>query len=199
MEIFRLLSAAAAGYLIGSFSFSIFISKVFFGKDVRSSGSGNAGATNMARTYGALPGLITLLGDFLKSFAAIFLGKLLAGEEGAALGGAACVLGHCFPVYYGFHGGKAVSTGLAVLFAADWRCGAAALLVFLAVAFSSKKVSISSLSGGVAGLIVCFFFGRSFPRLLMVCFAVALGFIRHAENIRRLLRHEEPDFHFGKR
>ncbi|MDO5444708.1 MAG: glycerol-3-phosphate 1-O-acyltransferase PlsY [Eubacteriales bacterium] len=198
MNVLKLLIAAVAGYLIGSFSFSIVISRLYFGKDVREKGSGNAGATNMARSFGIGPGLITLAGDAVKAAVAMLLGRLLGGETGLCLAGAACITGHCFPAYYGFHGGKGVSAGLAILFAADWRSAVAALIVFVAVAFSSKKVSLGSLSAAFAAFLACVLLKCSLPRILMVAFTAAMIFIRHSENIRRLLKGEEPDFRLKK-
>lgn len=198
MDVFKLIAAALAGYLIGCFSFSILISRFFFGKDVRQKGSGNAGATNMARSFGIVPGLITLLGDAAKAALALLIGRFLGGETGLCIAGAACIAGHCFPVYYGFRGGKGVSAGLTVLLFADWRAGIAGLIVFAAVALLTKKVSPSSLCAAVAGTLACILLKCSLPRILMIAFTAVLVFIRHSENIRRLIRGEEPDFRIKK-
>lgn len=105
------LACLALGYLIGSLSVSILISKYIFHQDVRTLGSGNAGAANAARTLGAGVGLLTLLGDFLKGVISMLLGSCLGGATGLAIAGAACMIGHCFPIYFGFKGGKAVAHG----------------------------------------------------------------------------------------
>lgn len=198
MKVFNLIAAAVAAYFIGSFSFSIMISRLFFGKDVRQKGSGNAGATNMARSFGIVPGLITLAGDAAKAVVALLLGHLLGGETGLCIAGASCIAGHCFPVYYGFRGGKAVSAGTAVVFAADWRAGVIAVAVFAVVAVFSKKVSLGSLCAAFASLLACVLLQCSLPRILMVAFTVALLIFRHSENIKRLMKGQEPDFRINK-
>ena len=116
------LACLALGYLIGSLSVSILISKYIFHQDVRTLGSGNAGAANAARTLGAGVGLLTLLGDFLKGVISMLLGSCLGGATGLAIAGAACMIGHCFPIYFGFKGGKAVATAAAVALMIDWAC-----------------------------------------------------------------------------
>lgn len=199
MNVLKLLLCIAIGYLLGSFSFSIVVSRVFFGKDVRQKGSGNAGATNMARSFGIVPGLITLLADMIKTFAAAALGRFLLGENGVCIAGSACIIGHCFPVYYGFKGGKGVSAGFAIFLSADVRAAAAAAAVFLIVAFSSRKVSLGSLTGALAGLVVCILCRNSAGKIFMVAFTVILIFYRHSENIGRLLKGKEPDFRLNRR
>jgi len=198
VSIFKLIFAVLIAYFIGSFSFSITISKLLFKKDVREKGSGNAGATNMARSYGLLPGIFTLLGDCLKTVLALVLGYLLIGSWGAALSGMACLTGHCYPVYYGFRGGKGVSVALAIIFAAGWQVGTAAVLAFALVAVIGKKVSLASLSAGVAAFVTVLLIKAPPERTVMMIYTVIIVFIRHSENIKRLLRHEEPDFKLGK-
>lgn len=198
MGIIKLAVSAVIGYLIGSFSISITMSRVLFGKDVRIKGSGNAGATNMARSFGILPGVLTLLGDVAKALLALTLGHMISGEWGMTVAGCACLTGHSYPVYYGFKGGKGVSAGLAAAFAADWRAGIAALAVFLLVAFSSKKVSLGSMIGALGALVCCLLIKTPLPRLVLVIFAVVMIVVRHSENIRRLASGTEPDFKVSK-
>ena len=137
------LACLALGYLIGSLSVSILISKYIFHQDVRTLGSGNAGAANAARTLGAGVGLLTLLGDFLKGVISMLLGSCLGGATGLAIAGAACMIGHCFPIYFGFKGGKAVATAAAVALMIDWRVFLSAFAVFAIVAALSKTASTS--------------------------------------------------------
>ena len=101
-------------YLLGSFCASIPLSKHVYGGDVRENGSGNAGATNMARVYGMKAGIATFVLDAVKTAAAMLIGAAIAGEAGKALAGAACIVGHCWPVYFSFRGGKGVSVGAAI-------------------------------------------------------------------------------------
>lgn len=186
------------GYLLGSLSASIFMSRRVYGGDVRSQGSGNAGATNMARVYGAKAGLITLASDMAKTAAAVLLGWFILGETGLALGGAACITGHCWPVYHGFAGGKGVSAGAAIALVIDWRVFAAVIAAFLLAAVLSKKVSLGSLCGAVTISISALLFGLSLPRILLAVYGTVLVIMRHRDNILRLISGEEKDFKFGK-
>ena len=105
---------ALIAYLLGSFCASIPLSKRVYGGDVREKGSGNAGATNMARVYGMKAGLATFAADAVKTVAAMLIGSKLGGVSGEAVAGAACIIGHCFPVYFSLRGGKGVSVGAAL-------------------------------------------------------------------------------------
>lgn len=107
----ELVLSAVIAYLLGSVCASIPLSKRCMGEDIRQKGSGNAGATNAARVFGLKAGLVTLALDMAKTVAAMLIGKVLAGVTGEALSGAMCIIGHCFPLYFGFRGGKGVSVG----------------------------------------------------------------------------------------
>ena len=112
--VWKCLAILVGSFLIGSMSFSILASKKLFGGDIRDSGSGNAGATNMARVHGWGAGLLTLAGDALKAAVCMMAGNALCGEIGLCIGAGACMLGHCFPVLHGFKGGKGIAVGGAV-------------------------------------------------------------------------------------
>ncbi len=189
----------AGAYCIGSLSFSIFTSKALYGGDIRAEGSGNAGATNMARVHGWGAGLLTLGGDALKAAACMLAGKALAGEIGLCLGAAGCILGHCFPVLHGFKGGKGIAVGGAVGFGIAWPVGACTVGAFLLGALLSKKVSVGSLCGAVAIASSAYFFHVGTPRLILALFCACLAIARHGPNIRRLIAGTEPDFKAGKR
>jgi len=118
MELTKYLLLIIGSYLIGSISFSVLMSKLL-GGDVRKKGSGNAGATNMARVYGMSAGLLTLLLDGLKAVLCSAVGKMMFGDAGLAIAGAACIFGHCFPIFHGFKGGKGVAVGCALAFMID--------------------------------------------------------------------------------
>lgn len=182
------------GYLLGSLSASVLLSRFGWGKDVRSQGSGNAGATNMARVFGLGAGFATLGGDMLKAAAAMWLGNALLGDVGVALGGAACMLGHCFPVFHHFRGGKGISVGAMIGLAIDWRVFVGIIAVFLIVAFLTKKVSLGSLCASLAIALLSFAFHVSVPKLLLALFAACLAIFQHRTNIRRLAEGTEADF-----
>ena len=185
-------------YLLGSTSFSILTSKLLFGGDIRSEGSGNAGATTMARVHGWGAGLMTLAGDAVKSAACMLAGKALFGEIGLCLGAAGCILGHCFPAFHNFKGGKGIAVGGAVGFGIDWRVGVCTVGAFLLGSLLSKKVSVGSLCGAVAIAVSSLLFGVSVPRIILAVFCAILAVARHSQNIRRLIAGTEPDFKAGK-
>lgn len=199
MVIWKAAVIVVAGYLLGSLSASILLSRTAWGGDVRGKGSGNAGATNMARVYGLGAGFVTLGCDMLKAFLATWLGSLLLGDAGLALGGIACMLGHCFPVFHEFKGGKGISAGAALGLMIDWRVFVCIVLVFLIVAFLSKKVSLGSISAAVAITVASLIFGVSTPKLILAIVAMALAIFQHRGNIKRLLNGTEPDFKPGGR
>ena len=188
------LIVIAAGYLLGSLSSSLILSKLGWGKDVRKHGSGNAGATNMARVFGIGAGLATLAGDMLKAAAAIWLGKTLLGDVGIAVGGCACILGHCFPVFHNFRGGKGISVGAMIGLAIDWRVFVGIVVVFLIVAFLTKKVSAGSLAASVAIMVFALIFRVNTPKLLLAIFAACVAIFQHRSNIKRLADGTEADF-----
>ena len=197
MLILKYFFCVIAGYLLGSLSFSIYISKLK-GSDVRSKGSGNAGATNMARVYGMGFGVLTLLGDALKAAAALLLGWLMLGDWGIFAGGLSCLVGHCFPVFHQFHGGKGISAGAAVALALDWRVFVTVIVVFFVVALLSRKVSLGSVCASVSIFIAALAFELSLPRVLLAGLGMALVVFQHRENIRRLINGTEADFRAAK-
>ncbi len=199
MEILKYAAVIVGGYLLGSLSASILLSRTAWGGDVREKGSGNAGATNMARVYGWGMGFVTLGCDMLKAVLACLLGKLLLGDLGLAVGGICCMIGHCFPVFHQFKGGKGISVGAALGLMIDWKVFLCIIGVFLIVAFLSKKVSLGSIcaSVGIAAFTALFRVGT--PQLVLACFAMCLAIFQHRANIQRLLNGTEPDFRAAKR
>ena len=149
-EVLALVFTAVAGYLLGSINWSIILTWFFKNKeDIREYGSGNAGMTNVLRSVGKLPAVLTFVGDFLKCVVALLLSQafvaLLAPESvefydvARYVAGVACVLGHIFPIYYGFRGGKGVVTSAAMIALTDWRVFLLVLLTF-AIVFASKRI-----------------------------------------------------------
>ena len=190
----KFLIVIAAGYLLGSLSSSLLLSRFGWGKDVRKHGSGNAGATNMARVFGLGAGFATLAGDMLKAAAAMWLGNYLLGDVGLAAGGCACILGHCFPVFHNFRGGKGISVGAMIGLAIDWRVFVGIVAVFLIVAFLTKKVSAGSLAASVSIIVFALVFHVSTPKLVLAIFAMCLAIFQHRSNIKRLAEGTEADF-----
>ena len=198
MLIAKICLIAVVGYLLGSVSSSILLSRGALGKDVRKEGSGNAGATNMTRVFGWKAGVITLLGDMFKAGAATWLGYLLLGDLGLAIGGIACMSGHCFPVFHKFKGGKGSSVGAALGLAIDWRVFVVIILAFLIVALLTKKVSAGSMTAAIAITVSSLIFAVSTPKLVLAICAMCLALFQHRENFKRLLKGTEPDFKAGK-
>ena len=185
-------------YLLGSLSLSIIVSCKLFGGDIRGMGSGNAGATNMARVFGWSAGLLTLAGDAAKAIIPMLIANKLAGDVGLAVAGVGCIMGHCFPVLHGFTGGKGVSVGGALAFGIDWRVGLAVVGSFLLGSLLSKKVSVGSICGALAITISSLIFGLSVPKLILAVVSMTLVILRHRPNIKRLIAGTEPDFRAGK-
>ena len=183
---------AISAYLLGSLSFAIIVSKVTLGKDIREYGSGNAGLTNSYRTMGAGKTLFVLLGDIAKGAAAISIGALLAGPVGKLVAGIFVILGHMFPLYFGFRGGKGVASSFAIAWM-TFPLGAAITTVAVAIVLAvSKKVSLGSLSGMVVFLLTTVLLRRTDVALMALAFVLTvLVYLRHLDNIRRLLHGEE--------
>ena len=198
MEVLKYLLVIVAGYLLGSISVSVCLS-VGMGRDVRKEGSGNAGATNMARVFGMKAGVITLLGDMVKAALAVLLGYLLLDDMGLMAGGVACIVGHCFPVFHQFKGGKGVSVGGLLSLMIDWRVGLLVFGSFGLFAVASKKVSLGSICGAVAITVGSIIFHVSTPRLILAIVAMCMVIFQHRSNIVRLLHGEEKKFRPGKR
>ena len=199
MDFVLYIVLALGSYLLGCISLSIILSKKLYGSDVRGMGSGNAGATNMARVFGLNAGILTLIADAVKAAIAMFIGNLLFGELGICIAGIASLIGHCYPAIYGFKGGKGVSVGVAVAFAIDWKVGLFIVLCFAVVAVCTKKVSPSSIAGAVGIVVACLIFKVSTPELILAIFGAILVIYRHKENIKRLIAGTEPNFKPGSR
>ena len=191
------LFVLAASYLLGSLSFSILFSRMA-GRDIRKQGSGNAGATNMTRIFGWAAGVATLAFDMLKGVAAMMIGRALLGDTGICLGGMGSMVGHCWPVFHDFKGGKGISIGAAIGLMIDWRVGVTIITVFLIVALLSKKVSLGSVCAAVAVVPATLVFAPRPPLIALAVFGMVVAVCRHSENIRRLLAGTEPDFRAGK-
>ncbi|PZU92510.1 MAG: glycerol-3-phosphate acyltransferase [Chelatococcus sp.] len=186
------LIALALGYLLGSIPFGMVLTRLSGGPDLRSIGSGNIGATNVLRTGNKKLAALTLLGDMLKGTVAVLLaGWLLGGREAALVAGLGAFLGHLFPVWLGFRGGKGVATYLGLLIGLAWPVALAFAAIWLAVAKLSKYSSLSALTASLATpLLLWLWLGRPQTALLMAVLSVLL-WIMHRGNIARLLAGSE--------
>ena len=184
------LGIAVFGYLMGSVPYGLLLTRLAGLGDIRAIGSGNIGATNVLRTGNKKLAAATLLLDGLKGFAAVLLVKLFL-HHGVLVAGLAAVLGHLFPVWLGFKGGKGVATGLGVFYGFAWPLGLICCAIWLVVAFTLRYSSLSALIAYTASPIVALVLLGPLPAEAAVIIA-ALVYWKHKPNIHRLLRGEEP-------
>lgn len=196
-DLFLRLGLCLLGYLLGSIPFGLLLTKAAGLGDIRTVGSGNIGATNVLRTGNKGLAATTLLLDALKGVAAVLIARVAGGEGIALLAGLLAVIGHLFPVWLRFKGGKGVATGLGVLVAASWPVGVGACLVWLLVAKFAKISSLAALAAFAATPIMAALLGEI--GVVKLAFTIAvLVFVRHHANIRRLLAGTEPRIGQGK-
>ena len=189
-KIILLVLCGIIGYLLGSINTSVITGK-FYGVDVRQHGSGNAGATNTLRVLGKKAAIIVVIGDVLKGLITCIISNSIAGQTGAIIGGAAAILGHNWPVYFGFKGGKGVLTSITVMFYLDWKISLILVGIFVVVVLISRYVSLGSVLGAIALPVLTILFGRD---IKLVIFSIALAVIivfKHQSNIKRLLNGTE--------
>ena len=179
------------GYLLGSIPFGLVIARALGLGDLRRIGSGNIGATNVLRTGNRPAALATLLLDSGKGAIAVLLARHFGGETAAILAGGAAFLGHCFPVWLGFRGGKGVATFLGTVIALHWPLGLAACAIWLLTAAISRISSLSALMAAALSPVLAWAMGRA-DLILVSLFMAALIFLRHRANIARLLDGSEP-------
>lgn len=226
MSAYQVLIAVGVivfAYLLGSLNFAVIMSKLFTGEDVRKSGSGNAGATNVLRTAGKLPAIITFVFDILKGFGACLAGKLVFGylfdvvpmdykflfvyEYGAYICCIAVMLGHIFPIFFGFKGGKAVATSVGTFAICCPLAIILGLTAFIISLIISKIVSLSSLIATVVvigvsigwAIVVDIDQYNIIPVIIMAFVAGVIVFVKHTANIKRLIEGTEPTISAKKR
>jgi glycerol-3-phosphate acyltransferase PlsY len=193
-----------AAYLIGSIPFGILLAKLFGGVDVRKAGSGNIGATNVARVAGPLPGILTLVLDGVKGAVAVWLAGRFANESALlTVAGLSALLGHCFPVWLRFRGGKGVATAAGMFLALCWPAALGAIGVFILVVLFSRFVSLGSVSAAAAMPLLIYLLWAPHhappPAITFGAFAAAMLVVyKHDANIQRLVEGREPKFSFGK-
>ena len=207
------LISAVIAYLLGSINFAIPITRLFMGgKDIRTMGSGNAGFTNVLRCVGKPAAVITFIGDFAKGICAVFIGEFVfhlmcadvanideTAKVGAAVAGLFALLGHIFPLYFGFKGGKGILISAGIICVLDWRCVLILLLIFLIIFAITKTVSKGSITVAILYPIVTLMLNtmvyQSDAWLAMTLIALAFGVVAvymHRANIQRILNGTEP-------
>lgn len=201
----RFLWIPVAAYLLGSIPFGLILAKLFGVGDVRKAGSGNVGATNVARVAGPLAGILTLVLDAAKGAAAVWLAARFANESAAwmTFAGLAALAGHCFPVWLRFRGGKGVATAAGMFLVLCPPALLGSVLVFILVVVFSRYVSLGSIAAAAAMplLIYLLWAPRHAPPLIVTfgAFAAAMLVVyKHDANIQRLVEGREARFSFGK-
>ena len=185
-----------ASYLLGSINLSIIISSKFYNDDIRNHGSGNAGMTNVMRTYGKKMAVITFVGDFLKAVIASIIGRMLLGYVGAYIAGFFCFLGHIFPCFYKFKGGKGVVTACAMIIMTNPIVFAILFAVFVMLVLAFRFISLGSVVCLLAYPIVL---DRVEGPGIGVLFALLMGLLcafAHRSNIKRIMNGTESKFTF---
>ena len=196
---------ALIGYLIGGVNFSIIISKLFYKDDIRSHGSGNAGSTNMLRTHGTVPGLLTFAGDLAKTAVAVIAGAFIYNLIGAYVAGFFCIICHVFPIYFKFKGGKGVATVAMVIALTNIRTFIICFIIFLAIVIGTRYVSLGSILSVLLYPLVLFnilkLYNAEGYEYIGVNFAVliaAIVIIKHRSNIKKIFNHTESKISFTK-
>lgn len=198
----KIILSALIGYLLGSVNTSLVIGKLFYKKDVRQYGSGNAGATNTLRTLGKTAALMVVIGDSLKGILACLIGRWLAGGASAGVyageyaAGVMAVVGHNWPLYFGFRGGKGVMTAFAVVLMLSPIAALISLLAFIAVVAVTRYVSLGSMTGAAAFPLVAWLMGEPLFLVLTGALLAVLIVCRHSSNIRRLVEGNEKKLSF---
>ncbi len=198
-------------YLIGSISFSVIISKKMAGFDVREKGSGNAGATNMLRSVGKKAAILTLLGDALKGVVAILFAIIVGAIAKSAdksllvqIAGILVVVGHTFPIFFGFKGGKGVATSLGVLLMTNWKIGLICLVFALVLMAVTRMVSLGSIGAAVLFPVLVLFIHTNFTisegssYFVYSVILAAIVIFNHRANVQRILNGTENKLSFKK-
>jgi glycerol-3-phosphate acyltransferase PlsY len=195
-----------AAYLLGSIPFGLLLAKLFGGMDVRKAGSGNIGATNVARVAGPLAGILTLIFDTAKGAAAVWIAGRVANESATWMMTAACavLLGHCFPVWLKFKGGKGVATALGIFLALCPLAAISALLLFVLCVAYWRYVSLGSIAAAAAMPLLIYFLWapRHAPPIIIDAGTLGIALLviyKHDANLQRLVEGTEPRFSFGKK
>jgi glycerol-3-phosphate acyltransferase PlsY len=195
-ESWPAIATFVVAYLIGSIPFGLILTRIAGYGDIRTIGSGNIGATNVLRTGNKFLALATMLLDIVKGVLAVLIGQHY-GPEIAVIAGAGVVLGHVFPVWLRFNGGKGVATSGGVVLATCWPVGVLVVAVWIVIVATIRLSSLAALAACVAAGALAWVFAAPMQAWLISGIAL-LVIVRHHANIRRLLRGEESKVRFGK-
>ncbi len=201
MDVLYNLIILVIAYLLGSINTSIIVSKILIGDDIRNHGSGNAGATNTLRTVGKKGAILVVLGDVLKAVIAIFIAKLISGASSAIyIAGLGAVLGHNFPIYFKFKGGKGIIVSAVAILFAEPILGLITVSVAISIMAISKYVSLGSILGAALFVILAIIFKT--PDTEFIVFSAMLALLAiymHRSNITRLISGKENKLSFGNK
>lgn len=187
----KFLLVVLVGYLLGSISFGIIVTRIVKGVDIRDFGSGNTGMTNVLRIIGKGPAAVVLLGDVLKGVASVVAGQYLGGSEHAVAGGLAAMAGHNYPLYFGFKGGKGVATGFGIILALIPDITIICLLTFLLTVLISRYVSLGSILAALCLPVLTIYLHKELSIILFTIVASVFVIYRHRSNIVRLYQGRE--------
>ena len=200
------LVSAVPAYMLGSVNGAIITSYMFYRKDIREFGSGNPGLTNFYRVFGKGGALLVVVIDVFKTLAPVLLGGWIFGYYfdmqlfGRAISGFFVLMGHCFPVYYKFRGGKGIMAAGAILIVLDWRIAIISWCTFIIITAITKYVSLGSMIGSALFPPALLVFGiGGLPEFVAVAMCAALLILRHQANIMRLVKGEESKFSFRRK
>jgi len=184
---------AVIAYLLGNFSSAYVLGKILKKEDIRSYGSGNAGATNALRVFGKKIGIIALISDVLKGVLAVYIGGLILGEQGRLIAAVFVVLGHNWPVFLRFKGGKGIATSLGVIALLHWPTIAISAIIAILIIVKTKYVSLGSIIGAsltpIIGIIMNRPFDKGFFSITLILCIMAI--FQHRSNLKRLIQGEE--------
>ena len=191
-QIWTAIACIIIGYLLGNIQTAVIVSRAYYHDDVRNHGSGNAGSTNMVRVYGYGPGAITFAGDAMKAFLGVLAGQLLCGQIGGYIAGFFVVVGHCWPMFLGFRGGKGVASSYTIAILTFPLGALAAIAIGGAILLINKKMSIMSLAAMLLFFAATLIFQLgNLPLVILAGLLTVVVFVRHTENIQRLIHGEE--------
>ncbi len=202
MDIAYNLIILVVAYLLGSINTSIIVSKILIGDDIRNHGSGNAGATNTLRTVGKKGAILVVFGDVLKTVVAVLIARFIADDSSTAtyIAGIGAVLGHNFPLYFKFKGGKGIIVSTVAILFADPILGLITAIIAILIMAISKYVSLGSISGAVLFVVLALIFRNTNPDFVVFATMLALlAIYMHRSNIARLLAGQENKLNFSKK